>query len=257
VYDSSNHQGEIPWDVIPYAGMVNNGFSFWLGRDNRIREMVGYREFLERCVANVPVDRRELLLSEISNRFGDDGVANFVDDSIGLLPYDDSVDPDSATRVKTGDVWMRERTLMQPIPIHMKSTYRLTDMNDTSAEIDIMGRIAAGDAVGNDQRSRLRITGGHSLGRCVVDRATGLPTDMNLTRFIKMKIVTPDQQEIQQEKQIITSIRTFPEMRSKDARGNGGSAIRRVSGTSSNGRGAKPIPTSSAPGEPVEAVYPD
>lgn len=258
LYDSSNHQGEIPWDALPYAGMVNNGFSFWLGRDNKIREMVGYREFLERCVAQVPLDRREVLLSEISNRFGDDGVANFVDDSIGLLPYDDSVDADSATRVMPGDVWIRERTLMQPIPIHMKSTYRLTSMDDTSAEIDITGRIAAGDAVGNDQRSRLRITGGHSLGRCIVDRSTGLPTDMNLTRFIKMKILTPDQREIMQEKQIVTTIRAFPEMRGGPvAGGKAGSAIRQASGNATKSKSVQPIPTSSAPGEPVEAVYPD
>lgn len=257
LYDSSNHQGEVPWDALPYAGMVSNGFSFWLGRDNKIREMVGYREFLERCVAQVPMDRREILLSEISNRFGDDGVANFVDDSIGLLPYDDSVDADAATRVAPGDVWIGERTLMQPIPIHMKSTYRLSAMNETSAEIDITGRITAGDAVGNDQRSRLRITGGHSLGRCVVDRSTGLPTDMTLTRFINMKIVTPDQREIVQEKQIVTTIRAFPEMRRPVADQNGGTGIRQASGTSRKSTGARPIPTSSAPGAPVEAIYPD
>ncbi len=256
LYDSSNHQGEVPWDAVPYAGMVNNGFSFWLGRDNKIREMVGYRDFLERCVANVPLERREILLSEISNRFGDDGVANFVDDSIGLLPYDDSVDPESATRVIPGDVWMRERTLMQPFPIHMKSTYRLTAMDDASAEIDITGRIAAGDAVGSDKRSRVRITGGHSLGRCVVDRATGLPKDMNLTRFMNLTILTPDQQEIAQEKQIITTIRAFPEMRGPVVKENSRNGVVPVSGQGT-GKFAKPIPTGSAPGEPVEAVYPD
>ena len=257
LYDSGNHQGEVPWDALPYAGMVNNGFSFWLGRDNKIREMVGYREFLERCVAEVPLDRREVLLSEISNRFGDDGVANFVDDSIGLLPYDASVDADAASRVAPGDVWIGERTLMQPIPIHMKSTYRLTAMDETSAEIDITGRISAGDAVGNDQKSRLRITGGHSLGRCIVDRSTGLPTDMNLTRFINMKIVTPDQREIVQEKQIVTTIRAFPEMRRPVAGQRENSGVRQASGDSSTGKYARPIPTSSVPGEPVEAIYPD
>ena len=40
-YDSASHQGSVPWDAIPYAGMINNGFAFWLGRDNSIRELVG------------------------------------------------------------------------------------------------------------------------------------------------------------------------------------------------------------------------
>ena len=133
-YDSANHQGAVPWDAIPYAGMVNNGFAFWIGRNNSIRELVGYKEFLERCVANVPLERRETLLSEISSRFGDDGVANFVDDTIGLLPYDNTVDENSATRVLPGDLWTRERRLMQPVPIHLTSTYRLVSLNNDLAE---------------------------------------------------------------------------------------------------------------------------
>ena len=212
-FDSSNHQGSVPWDVIPYAGMVGNGFSFWLGRDNSIREMVGYKEFLERCVAQVPLDRRENLLAEISNRFGDDGVANFVDDSIGMLPFDSTVDRDSATRVLPGDRWIRERRLMQPVPIHLSTTYRLSAMNEQTAEIEITGRVASGDAAATVGAGRLRISGGHALGRCVVDRATGLPLEMNLTRLITMKITTSDAQEVVQEKQIVTTIRAFPEAR--------------------------------------------
>ena len=212
-FDSSNHQGAVPWDVIPYAGMVGNGFSFWLGRDNSIREMVGYKEFLERCVAQVPLERRENLLAEISNRFGDDGVANFVDDSIGMLPFDATVDRDSASRVLPGDVWTRERRLMQPVPVHLSTTYRLSAMNEKTAEIEITGRVASGDAAATVGAGRLRISGGHALGRCVVDRATGLPLEMNLTRLITMKITTSDAQEVVQEKQIVTTIRAFPEVR--------------------------------------------
>jgi len=230
VFDSSNHQGSVPWDAIPYAGMVGNGFSFWLGRDNSIREMVGYKEFLERCVAQVPLDRRETLLSEISNRFGDDGVANFVDDSIGLLPYDASVDRESASRVLPGDVWTRERRVMQPVPVHLTTTYRLTAMNDQTAEIDITGRVASGDAAALNSGGRLRISGGHSLGRCIVDRATGLPLEMNLTRQITMRVTTSDQQEVVQEKQIVTTIRAFPETRGAVVNQAPVSGIQQVSG---------------------------
>ncbi len=256
-YDSSNHQGAVPWDAIPYAGMVGNGFSFWLGRDNSIRELVGYQEFLERCVAQVPLERRQSLLSEISNRFGDDGVANFVDDSIGLLPYDKSVDVDSASRVLPGDVWTRERRLMQPVPVYLTSTYRLTSMNDKTAEIDITGRVAAGQASSPDDSRRLRITGGTSVGRCIVDRATGLPLDMSLTRFIKMNVMTSDQQEVIQEKQIITTVRAFPEVRGSVVGTAQPSGVQRVSGLQNEPNRASQIPTNSGASRSVQAVYPD
>ncbi len=257
-YDSSTHAGAVPWDALPYAGMINNGFSFWLGRDNSIREMVGYKEFLERCVAEVPLERRETLLSEISNRFGDDGVANFVDDSIGLLPYNTTVDPDAATRVLPGDVWTRERRLMQPVPVQLTSTYRLTDINDTTAEIDITGRIASGDAAALNTAGRLRISGGHSLGRCIVDRATGLPLEMNLTRYITMKLTTADEKEVVQEKTIVTTIRAFPETRGPVTAAPVSTPIQRVSGFNEPQN-----PQSSSSAQPntgsraVRAVYPE
>jgi hypothetical protein len=258
-YDSSTHAGAVPWDALPYAGMINNGFSFWLGRDNSIREMVGYKEFLERCVAEVPLERRETLLSEISNRFGDDGVANFVDDSIGLLPYDATVDPDAATRVLPGDVWTRERRLMQPVPVQLTSTYRLTEINDTTAEIDITGRIASGDAAASNTAGRLRISGGHSLGRCIVDRATGLPLEMNLTRYITMKLTTADEKEVVQEKTIVTTIRAFPETRGPVAAAPVSTPIQRVSGFNEpqNPQSSLAQPNSNTGRRAVRAVYPD
>ncbi len=212
-FDSATHQNDIPWDVQPYAGMVNNGFAFWVGRDNRIRDLVGYQEFLQRCVENVPLDRRQSLLAEISNRFGDDGVANFIDDSIGLLPYNSSVDKDSATRVAPGDVWTRETRLMQPAPVYLTSTYRLAALNPRTADIDITGRVASGETVSSGQDGNLKITGGHSIGKCTVDRATGLPLELNLTRFISMMVVLPDGKQVPQDKQITTTIRAFPETR--------------------------------------------
>lgn len=257
-YDSDKHRGAVPWDAIPYAGMVNNGFAFWLGRNNSIREVVGYREFLERCVANVPLERRETLLSEISNRFGDDGVANFVDDTIGLLPYDNTVDEAAATRVMPGDQWTRERRLMQPVPIHLTSVYRLVSLDNASAEIEITGRVAAGEAGAPSDVGRLRILGGQSIGRCIVDRATGLPLEMNLSRFMKMQLTTSDNQQVIQEKQIETTIKSFPEMRGVTVGVQPpNTGIQQVSGLRTQPDSVQPIPTQSRNTAPVQAVYPN
>ena len=257
-YDSGNHRGAVPWDAIPYAGMVNNGFSFWLGRNNSIRELIGYQDFLERCVANVPLARRETLLSEISNRFGDDGVANFVDDSIGLLPYDDTVDEAAATRVMPGDQWTRERRLMQPVPIHLTSVYRLISLDDVAAQIEITGRVAGGEAAAAADPSRLRIIGGQSIGQCLVDRATGLPLQMNLSRFIKMQLTTLDNQQVIQEKHIETTIRSFPEMRGVTVGVQPPVPnVQQVGGIRTQSDAVDPIPVQDDNTRPVRAVYPN
>lgn len=261
MWDSANHEGVVPWDVIPYAGMVGNGFSFWLGRNNTIREMVGYRDFLERCVAQVPMDRRESLLTEISGRFGDDGVANFVDDSIGILPYDSTVDSESATRVLPGDSWTREQRLMQPVPVHMTTTFRLASLTPESAEIEITGRIAPGEATSAGQSRRIRISSGLSIGNCQIDRKTGLPLEVNLTRRLRMHISTAEISDVVQDKEIVTMIRTFPETRGPVA---GSSSPRRYSDNhvrpamSDSVHSTAPADaTSRDSGRVVRAVYPD
>jgi hypothetical protein len=138
-------------------------------------------------------------------------VANFVDDSIGLLPYDASVDEDSASRVLPGDVWTRERRLMQPVPVYLKSTYTLTDIDSDTARIEITGRIASGEAVNAAGDSRVRISDGRALGHCIVDRSTGLPLDVQIDRHLVIHVQTDDGYEVVQEKDIRTTIRGFPQ----------------------------------------------
>lgn len=248
LFDSATHQGNVPWDAVPYAGMVGNGFSFWLGRDNTIRELVGYQDFLERCVQLVPLERRQTLLNELSSRFGDDGVANFVDDSIGLLPYDSSVDREAAALVMPGDVWTRERRLMQPMPVYLTSTYRLTDINQATAEIEITGRIASGEAVNSDGAGRIRISGGRSMGKCVVDRVTGLPVDVRLMRNMTLWVETEDGHQVTQEKEILTTIRAFPEVSGPGLQERSVSNVRQASD--------RRTPATKRGGRPVQATYP-
>ena len=281
MFDSDTHQGAVPEDVVPYAGMVNNGFSFWLGRNNRIRELVDYQQFLERCVQQIPTERRQLLLGEISSRFGDDGVANFVDDTIGLLPYDDSVDPESATRVGPGDVWSRERRLMHPVPVYMSSTYRLVALNQRTAKIDITGRIASGETYTDSrkgQTAKVKIKGGQSFGSCVVDRVTGLPLELRRTRYLNLAVLTDSGNTVEQDKRVVTTIRSFPKARGPVAKapvqqqyGIPGtptpaphrlpaSTVQRVSGTSQGQPAVTTIPTDPASpplSSTVRAVYPN
>lgn len=211
-FDSDTHQHAVPADILPYAGMVNNGFAFWLGRDNKIQELVGYQAFLEKCVQAVPVERRQNLLTEIASRFGDDGVANFIDDTVGLLPYNPNASAEDASQVAVGDVWYRERRLMHPMPVYMKSTCRLLSLNKDTAEIDITGQIANTETA-TAGPSGVQIRNGRSIGSCVVDRATGLPLKLNRSRYLTMTVTGADGRVYEQEKRIETTIQAFPDSR--------------------------------------------
>lgn len=207
-FDSETQGGNAPAELAPYAGMIGNGFRFWLGKDNVIRETVGYQEFLQRCVQSIPADRQASVLNSIAAKFGNDGVANFVDDSIGLLPYNQSAGVASATVVSVGDVWTKQRRLMQPTPVEMQSTCRLDNMTDRTATITTTGTITA--VAGSQGSNAVQITGGRSMGSCVVDRTTGLPMELSRSTFLSMQVATASGQTVQQDKNIETTIRTFP-----------------------------------------------
>jgi hypothetical protein len=99
----------------------------------------------------------------------------------------------------------------------MKSTYTLLEIEDKTARIEITGRIASGEAVNAAGDSRVRISDGRTLGHCVVDRSTGLPLDVQITRHLVIHVETDDGQEVVQEKDILTTIRGFPLSKRVDA----------------------------------------
>ena len=53
-YDSEAPPHSLPAELQIYAGLLDNGFSFWIDADNQISELVGFNEFLTRCVRMVP-----------------------------------------------------------------------------------------------------------------------------------------------------------------------------------------------------------
>jgi len=201
-FDSSVSDARtVPAELALYAGLVNNGFSFWLGRDNTVGELVGYNAFLQRCVALLPVQQQAAVLSGISDRFGTEGVAGFVDDSIGILPYNAAT---QSTQVSLGDIWTREKSVAMPVPVQVKSTYRLQSVAPRAATIQVTETLTPTASVPG---SAVAIDGGRSMGTCIIDRTTGLPVDVGRTTFVSLRVNTADGQSVAPENRIVTRAR--------------------------------------------------
>ncbi|WP_339727528.1 DUF6263 family protein [uncultured Gimesia sp.] len=212
-FDSNRVSGPVPPEVQAYQRLVNNGFSFWIGADNKIVELVGFDEFIKRCLQNTPASQRETVLAKISESSGDDGVANFIDDSIGLLPY--NIDENhKGGAIRVGETWTKTRRVTQPIPMTLKTEYTLRELNDKIATINIAGDIAASKISSpinqNGKSVQLYIRGGKSFGTCLIDRKTGLPLESKIERFLETTVKLASGKQFEQQKQIITTIRAFP-----------------------------------------------
>lgn len=216
-YDSALLPKSIPEAAWVYHGLVDNGFSFELGADNRIVRVHDFEAFLKRCVRHAPANQQQELLTHLVATQEDEGIANFVDDSIGLLPYNVD-DLNNGGNVKLGATWRKTRELRRPLPLTIDTAYRLANINDQYATLELFGQIMpariqhASHAVqpaGATEKMTLR--GGHCFGTCTIDRDSGLPIQSHVTRLMDLTLELPTGAVFEQKKEIITTIRTFPE----------------------------------------------
>ena len=212
-YSSDSPQQAIPPEALAYAGLRENGFSFWIGPDNRVVELVGFAEFLQRCVKDVPPQHRQSVLAQLEGTHSENDLANFVDDGIGLLPYSDNP-RHPAVAVKVGSAWdLKPRMSEGPIPMQVNTRCVLKDLTDSTAEISLIGKIVGDRAPvvvrDGNREMKVFVKGGHCSGLCKIDRRTGLPTNSLVNRYLEMTVQLADGSEIQQRKDTLTSISSF------------------------------------------------
>jgi hypothetical protein len=214
-YDSQTNPEYVPDTLQVYHGLAGNSFSFWIGADNRIIEVIAFNEFLKRCVRHAPPHRQQELLMQIVATQEDEGFANFVDESIGLLPYDPQA-TGRETAVQINQQWEKTRTIMRPLPMEMRTGYTLSSLTRDRAGIMILGTIEPIQAsqLGPIQQATARQTislkNGEITGSCMIDRASGLPLMSRVQRQMEMTVEMPGQRPFEQRKTIVTTIESFP-----------------------------------------------
>jgi hypothetical protein len=204
-YNSDAPVLPIPLAALGYHGLKDNSFEFWLNKDNQIVEIVSFDEFLDRCLRDVPVARQQQVRAAMAATSGADGIANFVDDSIGLLP---------TSAVREGDAWTRDRQILQPVPMHSSTRYVLRRITDEVAEIDIVGKLSSLITNFENQVRQdvdVSIRGGQSIGTCILDRRTGLPLHSKVEQSLDMTVRLANGSEFEQHKSTVTSVKYFPE----------------------------------------------
>ena len=206
-YDSSSPPANLPLSIRAWHAMVGDGFAFWVGRDNQIAGVEGFEEFLQRCLANVPPDRRDEVLMSIESSSGENGVADFVDNAIGLLPYGEIKQP--------GQSWERSRHIGRPVPMIVDNTYTLKELNDKRAVVQIDGKITPSTTLMNTehediQKVRMTVRNGSTWGECTLFRDTGLPERSRVEHQILMTVHMTGGREFDQRVRGATTIEAFP-----------------------------------------------
>ncbi|MFO0918496.1 MAG: DUF6263 family protein [Planctomycetaceae bacterium] len=209
-FSSSQAGAEIPPQASAYAALVNNGFSFWVGPDNQLIELVGYPDFLKRCMQHLPVAQRQAMIAQMSAEQADQGIASFVDESIGILPVNRPGE-EAVVPIRKGSSWVLPvRHIDGPIPMQVSTHCLIKDLTDETVQIDLFGTIMPVAGADSSPSGKCSVRGGRCLGNCTVDRQTGLPTASRVERYLDIVLQSPDGQQLEQQKEIITTIRALP-----------------------------------------------
>ncbi len=246
-YDSALFPKSVPDAAQVYHGLLDNGFSFDLGADNRIVQVHDFEAFLKRCVRHAPASQQKEMLTRLVATQEDEGIANFVDDSVGMLPYNID-DLNAGGAVKIGSSWRKNREITRPFPMTINTAYRLGAINERYATLELFGQIVPAQIqrAGNKAQpagatETMTLRGGHCFGTCTIDRDSGLPIQSDVTRTMDLTLELPTGVKFDQKKEIVTTIRTFPEQ---------GSPATAAKGTLRSA----PVRSSSRPTAPSPAV---
>ena len=217
-YDSDAPPVPVPLEAQGFHGLKDNSFQFWIGADNQILQMVGFEQFLERCLRDVPPAQKQQVRSMLASASGADGIANFVDDSIGVLP---------AEAVRVDDTWTRSRHMLHPVPMHIDSKYTLRRITPQVADIDIVGTIipsanfartsAAAPADVKSKDVMVVMRGGNCFGSCQIDRRSGLPMHSKVQQTMQMNVMLAGGISFDQFKTTVTTISAFPDQGSSQS----------------------------------------
>ncbi len=239
-YDSASPPAQVPLEALGYHGLANNSFQFWMDGDNQIREMIGFEAFIDRCLEPVAPAKREQVRAMLVASSGADGVANFVDDSIGLLP---------GTAVREGDSWSRSRTVLQPVPLRVDNRYTLRQFENDRANVEVVGAIRPSltfrPADSQERDVEVNVRKGHVFGHCLVDRRTGLPVESTVNQEMEMRVRLASGAEFDQRKLTTTIVTIFTPQTERDTAGDPPSA-----GTIQPVSEERPAPDAQRPAEP-------
>ncbi|GDY09990.1 hypothetical protein LBMAG52_34760 [Planctomycetia bacterium] len=216
-YDSALFSKAVPDAAQVYHGLLDNGFSFKLGADNRIVQVQDFESFLKRCVRHTPASQQKELLTRLVASQEDEGIANFVDDSVGMLPYNID-DLNAGGDMRVGTSWRKNRDIVRPFPMSIDTAYRLANINERYATLELFGKIqpsqiqhASNTIQSAGATEKMTLRGGHSFGTCTIDRESGLPIQSHVSRTMNLTLELPTGVKFDQTKDVVTTVQTFPE----------------------------------------------
>ena len=208
-YDSARPPVAIPLELAAYQGMVGRGFTFWIGPDHQIERTEGFANFVNAALANIPPENRSEALLGVEAGAGEDGVVDFLNDTIGLFP--------GGVPKATGDTWHHKRRIARPVPMHIDTLCTLRELTGELAVIDLRGDVtplvSTGVQTVAHEPTHMVVEHGNTVGECILFRDTGLPKESRLVQEFDLAFTFVGKPPFKEHRRVTTTIECYPLVR--------------------------------------------
>jgi hypothetical protein len=102
------------------------------------------------------------------------------------------------------------RRIDGPAPMQVSTHCLIKSLTDETVQIDLFGTIMPVANTDSNNGWNVSVRGGRCLGGCTLNRQTGLPTESRMERHLDLVLQSPDGQQLEQQKEIVTTIRAVP-----------------------------------------------
>lgn len=208
-YDSARPPVAIPLELAAYQGMVGRGFTFWIGPDHQIERTEGFANFVNAALANIPPQSRSEALLGVEAGAGEDGVVDFLNDTIGLFP--------GGVPKAAGDTWHHKRRIARPVPMHIDTLCTLRELTDEFAVVDLRGDVtplvSTGVQTVAHEPTHMVVERGNTVGECILFRDTGLPKQSRLVQEFDLAFTFVGKPSFKEHRRVTTTIECYPLLR--------------------------------------------
>lgn len=204
----SDSTGAPPVQALPFQGLVNNEFYFWIDQSGRIK-LDGFDRFLGRCVLGLPNAERNAILNQLTVINDEEGVARFVDENIGLLGGGQPIQVPERP-------WSRTRKLRGDVPTNIFTTYTVESHDTGSVTLKLSGTISPAESaivtVANRDVPAIVVDSGRLSGTCTIDLKTGLPQESRTEQDLNMTVQLPGPsgERLKQRKHVVMTTQRRP-----------------------------------------------
>ncbi|MCB0851845.1 MAG: hypothetical protein KDD63_06475 [Bacteroidetes bacterium] len=183
-YDSQENPEEIPPTAIGYAAMVGQTFNMVVNAKGEVKAISGLDQLLDHMLAVFSEKypgSSSAMADRLKKQYGDKNMMATMQQMMAIYPNQ---------KVGIGDQWEKRYIINTGFPLEVANTYKLAELTDGEAKIEVFSTIASDPTEPVDMNSFVfnYEVAGHQEGTLTLNTANGWTTESSVNQELSGEV---------------------------------------------------------------------